>query len=141
MEGEQLKQALQHDEAIKGTLGLAAPQPAAAQPADVAISPAVLIQQLDQKQALLAKTLAAMMLDTARTLMHVSMSSKQKMTMGKDGKHQIEQDPPKAEAVLRYLEAAKMAMEMAHSADTLADKVLVRESMQLAQMPLVPKNS
>lgn len=129
MEADALNEALKHDQAIK--TGDAETPPTMVR--DVEISPAVLVQHLDQKQMLLAKTVAAVLIDTARTLVHVGMTGHQKIIREKDGKQRVEEEAPKAETVQRYLEAAKTALELAHQADTLADKVQVRDALRLSQ--------
>lgn len=123
MEGKALDEALEHDRAAKENATI---------PPEMMQAPvpmAVLARQLDDKVAVLSKTVSLGMLDTARTCMALAMQPiSQKVTQDTKGNQKVESIPPKPETVEKWLSNASIALELAQKSDVLGDRPLARET-------------
>lgn len=124
METTMLKQALEHDQAAKQALPGVPPEML-----QTAVSIEMIGRQLDDKIALLAKTVALNLLDTARTCTMLSMQpTDQKVVQGPDGQQQIEVKPPRPEVSEKWMSIAAAALDLAHKADVLGDRPIARKT-------------
>jgi hypothetical protein len=123
MDDVAMKAALEMDQAAKASA--AATASPAVQQSPVSI--VALEKQLDGKIAMLSKTVALGLLDTARTAMSFAMQpSGQHVVRDTKGEQHIESHPPKVVDALKWMEVAEKALLLAQRADSLGDRPLAR---------------
>jgi hypothetical protein len=133
MNEEQLKEALDHDAAIKAGNG-GAKAPEAVDP-DEAIfaNPAAAAKvtgQIETRNSVLAKDLVTSFMQVAREFSGLAlMTGKPNIQKDKKGEHVVHYDPPKPDAALKCLDAALRAMELARMADALGDRAIFRQGV------------
>ena len=124
MEGEDLKQALKHDEAIKGHDVI---------PPEVMQTPVSIVtlgKQLDEKLAVLSKTVSLGFVDAARTCMMLAMQPvDSRVVTAADGSKRVDDKPPRPEAAEKWMNIAATAIDLARQADSLGDRPLARAGL------------
>lgn len=116
MDEANLKVALEHDQAIKNE----APQ-------QVEITLDVLARQLETKQVYIARVVSLSAIDIARHCLG-SVLPNNKVVDGAT----IEEVPLKVDQANKFMTLAEKALDLAHRADCLADKSVVRETPKKA---------
>jgi len=123
MEGEDLKQALNHDQAARLSAVPGIPPEMMQTP----VSIVSIGRQLDEKIAVLAKTVSLSMLDVARACTMLAMQPvDQKITKDEKGQQMVEGKPPKPEVSEKWMVVASVAVDLAQKADVLGDRPLAR---------------
>ena len=123
MEGAELNKALEHDQAAKLTAVPGIPPEMMQTP----VSIVTIGRQLDEKIAVLSKSVALGMLDAARTCMMMALQPiDQKVVTDKEGKQTVEGKPPRPEVAEKWMVISATAIDLAHKADVLGDRPLAR---------------
>jgi hypothetical protein len=130
-----MKKALEHDQAIKASM--AESKAESKQSARVeqheqqqAVPIKLVIQELEDKQVLLAKSVTLGLVDLARQFTEQARSTgKQKIVMDKKtGKQSIEQDAPRSGVAEACLKVVGLALDLARTADAIGDRPLARKA-------------
>jgi len=130
MEGAELNKALEHDQAAKVTQLPGIPPEMMQTP----VSIVSIGRQLDEKIAVLAKTVSLSMLDVARACTMLAMQPiDQTVTTNEKGEQMVEGKPPRPEVSEKWMGIATVAVDLAHKADVLGDRPLARRPPEPAK--------
>ena len=122
MEGNELNKALEHDQAQKAALPAALREMTQTQVSIVTIE-----RQLDEKLAVLSKTVALGFLDVARNCQALGLAmTDQKVVKGPDGQQQIDGKPPRPEVAEKWMNIAAIAVDLARQTDVIGDRPIAR---------------
>jgi hypothetical protein len=129
MTPDEMKKALEHDAAIKAAKATEAKAPAAPAETQQHVPIKLVIQEMEDKQVLLAKSTAMGLVEIARRFTDLALSTgKQRIIVDKKtGKQEIEQDPPRAGVAESCLKVVGLALDLARTADALGDRPLARK--------------
>lgn len=131
MTQEEMKEALEHDQAIK-----------AAKPADPQVEPSpqvrqqavplqIILDEIEKKQTLLAKTVAMGLVDLARQFTEAAANTDRRKVVvdKKTGEQRIESEGSRPGAAEACLEIVQVALDLARKADALGDRPLARSPL------------
>jgi len=124
MEGMDLKKALEHDQAAKQAVPTLVPQEVTQTP----VSIMSIGKQLDDKLAVMAKTVALGFLDVARSCQSLGLAlvDQKIITDPKTGNQSIDGKPPRPDVAEKWMGIAVIAIDLAHKADVLGDRPIAR---------------